>query len=735
MASPSSILLLGALANMTSNEEKRPQDELTSEHAEASDTELDPSEDYDELCELCGSLNIECLVQDYKWPGKFYALSMLIESASRCRTCERLFNLRRLREVAQFTDEICNDQVQVSFSLEPTVTGCYGILSIDLKDLSDPARGHQRLYLFETRAVFTNEGDVASTRYGLLALQTMGARTSSARSFRTAKRWLDGCLEGHPVTDQHRASTFRTYFGEPKFEAGNGPVRVIDVFSQECSARNRGGESVRSDEWDSDNLLGGEFLPGRRESSRVVDRVDISDPYLALSYRWGSHPSENYVTTRANILTRELNIVEEELARTFQHAIHIARRLGVRYLWIDAICIIQDSTEDWLNESGKMGSIFANAQLTLVAAAGEDSEAGMFNNQSSFGNKAWDERLANRTLLAGSSVRSTLYFVCERLSRPPTSRPHVSGGPLLSRAWCLQEDLLSARKLYYGVDQLHWVCDHLATSEDGLANLDSWPVFLGGYDPEMKLDPARRAIIAWYCQLIEVAYSKRVATKTTDRLIAVAGLARQTATIVKSRYLAGLWEVSIMKGLLWQTKKYEEKASNLYCAPSWSWASREVETVWRCFDPGHENFVPDCEYLGAHIDLLSSDVYGGVISGTLTLRSNVVAVVLIKEVIHGRHQGFSASCEGVRGWAHLDEKMSLWNIRVLAIPILDDVSVLVTENLGSDTHRRVGIWRVASDIISGGISRGLETWDCPAEYLRWRDQILPATPVTEITIV
>jgi hypothetical protein len=261
--------------------------------------------------------------------------------------------------------------------------------------------------------------------------------------------------------------------------------------------------------------------------------------------------------------------------------------------------------------------------------------------------------------------------------------------PLHSRAWCLQEDLLSTRKLYYKQDQLHWECDHLAVSEDDLSSPEfaQSPAASSSLSNMNESELARHTSCAWYIQVIEIAYSPRIATERTDRLIAVAGLARHVAKQVKSRYLTGLWEVSILQGLLWEIQEPGGNTDKTHCAPSWSWASREAHTMWRGIGKDHENFVPDCEYLGARIKLLSSDEYGGVVSGTLTLRSNVVELVVEKV-----GWSVSASCEGIRGWVRLDEDTSLSGTRFFAVPVLDDISLLVTKSLGQDAYRRVGIW-------------------------------------------
>jgi hypothetical protein len=751
MASDPSTSPARDLANTTTFDDESCQDDCTPEYTENLAAGNDPWEPYDELCDLCGSLNIESLVSDHGSGGKIYELDVLIDAASRCKTCERLFNLKRLREI---DGAYCNNGIHVGFRTSPRVGGCCGILRVEAVNVLFSRCTFTVSKVVAQYTVFTNEGDIASSKHGLLALQPMGINTSSAESLQIARTWLHHCIGGHQGIQKSRATSsrelsaisFRNRFKELPSDTGVGPTRLIDVFAHEQDARSTvcaGNGPEESSGLESSDQIGDACLAGQRGLCRVVDRVGVLGPYLALSYRWGSHPPQDHVTTNANLLARKWNLAEDELPKTFQHAIHITRCLGVRYLWIDAICIIQDTEfeDDWLEESSKMGSIFANAQLTLVAATAKNCEEGMYNDRSTHGNDTNRERVALHTGLPGNSVRSKLHFVP---SRPESSdldfRPHRYGGPLSSRAWCLQEDILATRKLYYASDQLYWECDHLALSQDGCVEPEFSPSFptsplIGNLDVS-GLAWQWHASFSWYKDVIQHAYSKRVATKVTDRLIAVSGLARRAANTVKSRYLAGLWEVSILQGLLWQTSN-GKKGKPTHCgAPSWSWASQEVETEWTSM--GHENFVPGCEYLRAHIDLLSSsDVYGGVNCGTLTLRSKLIEVI-VRKVTDEEQPGVSASYasyEGVRGWVTLDASMSLSDTKFLAVPILDDVSLLVTKDLGSDVYRRVGIWRIASIIFYQTRTHPLKIWDCPAEYFRWRNQILPTVPVTEITII
>jgi hypothetical protein len=67
-----------------------------------------------------------------------------------------------------------------------------------------------------------------------------------------------------------------------------------------------------------------------------------------------------------------------ELPKTFQDAIEISRRLDIRFLWIDSLCIIQDSKEDWLKESVIMGDIYQHAYCNIAATAAPDGRTGCF---------------------------------------------------------------------------------------------------------------------------------------------------------------------------------------------------------------------------------------------------------------------------------------------------------------------------------------------------------------------
>jgi len=260
MASPSASSLPSALANTIPN------------------CGTPSQEHYDTLCKLYGSLNIETLVSKHCGRGKFYRLGALIDFVSRCRTCKKLFNLP---ELCLIDGAKCNNRVCVRFKLRPGVGGFCGHLAIVTMHY-----GHgivAQTGSIAEYAVFTKEGDIASLKHGLLTLPTFGTNTSSAESFRTARKWLSDCVEGHQEIQKIHQNTFRTYFGEPNFEAGSGPARLIDVFAYEHHARSGETESKGPPALDSGDCSGDEYRRGQERFSRLVDCADVTGTYAALS--------------------------------------------------------------------------------------------------------------------------------------------------------------------------------------------------------------------------------------------------------------------------------------------------------------------------------------------------------------------------------------------------------------------------------------------------------------------
>ncbi|KAK5657170.1 hypothetical protein OQA88_3227 [Cercophora sp. LCS_1] len=162
-------------------------------------------------------------------------------------------------------------------------------------------------------------------------------------------------------------------------------------------------------------------------------------PYLALSHCWGSTPPLQ--TTKANIGAHLHNIPLTFLPRLFLDAITLTSRLGHQYLWVDSLCIIQDSPPDWDRESSLMSSIYTNSALTIAATHAASSSSSLFSAST-----ATPIPLGNATLYARPATR--------HIHRHPSP-----AFPLLTRAWVYQERLLSPRVVHFTPDELSWECN------------------------------------------------------------------------------------------------------------------------------------------------------------------------------------------------------------------------------------------------------------------------------------
>ncbi len=186
-------------------------------------------------------------------------------------------------------------------------------------------------------------------------------------------------------------------------------------------------------------------LPTRLIEVRQYPRLVTSDtlardaPYIALSHCWGLKPI--FSLRQANLADLSGKIPVEKLPKTFRDAMHIAMRLGIKYLWIDSLCIIQDSTDDWLHEASRMQSVYSYCWLNLAATGFPDGSAGMIARRDKWHVSAW-------------------YGITGDYWRDDLER-----APMNQRAWVLQERLLSPRTLHFGTKQIFWECRQGSGSE------------------------------------------------------------------------------------------------------------------------------------------------------------------------------------------------------------------------------------------------------------------------------
>ena len=183
-----------------------------------------------------------------------------------------------------------------------------------------------------------------------------------------------------------------------------------------------------------------------------VEPPEGSIPYTTLSHCWGTPQSRPLITTLENLASRKERIHFDELPLTFQDAVTTTRKLKIPYLWIDSLCIIQDSPTDWAQEAGRMALVYAGSVCTLSALASHNSHGGFFRVTE----KKTDFVFRYDLTLGPQRIR---VFPCE-------PNDWVLHGPLMERAWTLQERELSNRIVYFSRDELLWECKTLRASAD-----------------------------------------------------------------------------------------------------------------------------------------------------------------------------------------------------------------------------------------------------------------------------
>lgn len=299
--------------------------------------------------------------------------------------------------------------------------------------------------------------------------------------------------------------------------------------------------------------------------------------YACLSHRWGPPGDASMLCTlKDTIACHKDEIPWQLLPRNFQDAISFARQLGLSWIWIDSLCIIQDDPLDWIKEAGQMASIYQNAYVTLGATRASCSSKGLFNREAERIRSSIETELR----LQADGHEATIYIGAPMSHVPQYPRPMESHEdspfPLLGRAWVYQERLLSARFLHFAPHELNWECRESFECECGnyIFDPDAKDSKIRSHLSDQSLasnDGERHSIWRW----LVGRYSNLNITYGKDVFPALAGLAQRWEVHGTDEYLAGLWRSSFIHGLLWSTDdwKIEGERPFPWRAPTWSWAS------------------------------------------------------------------------------------------------------------------------------------------------------------------
>jgi hypothetical protein len=309
-------------------------------------------------------------------------------------------------------------------------------------------------------------------------------------------------------------------------------------------------------------------LPAHR-ASRGSRRMP---QYVALSYVWGdSGDTHAYKTVLENAMQHRmhggLDRVFHSLPKVIQDAIDLVRRLGFQYLWIDALCIIQDSARSWKLNAYNMDLIYGNAVFTICAADGPGASTGLLAMDEYTGTGSKDQLIADCT----EDVRLVV-------SRPPEM--YIKSSKWNTRAWTFQERLLSRRCLIFTGSRVYFQCRSTGMSEDIYADREGAGWSLDFMDAPLQTFRQLPLRSIWvYMKSVEL-YTARELTKEEDILAAFSGVSNLMQETMLAPFVFGLPTSHFDLALLWehfepvQRRKTRSDATADDSAefPSWSWS-------------------------------------------------------------------------------------------------------------------------------------------------------------------
>ncbi|KAF5641347.1 hypothetical protein F25303_6877 [Fusarium sp. NRRL 25303] len=300
---------------------------------------------------------------------------------------------------------------------------------------------------------------------------------------------------------------------------------------------------------------------------------------LGFLHRWGAVQPLMLLESLRDTFSK--NIPFDTIPPTFQDAIRLANALDVEYIWIDSLCIIQDSKDDWQTEAAQMASIYSLSYVTISATAAQDSAAGLREQHPMLKHPC-------EVIPSWTGFENQIPPVPVRIVNRSAFCDAVLAQPLFRRGWVFQEWILSPRTIHVARDQLWWTSASDMTSGGFAANetcegfdFDVHREYIHTMAPgtlySMESQSEESLQLVWHTLLQE--YMSRSLTFESDRLVAFAGIASfyQTHAKIKANsYLAGIWRHVLLQDLLWTISEGRKVSPpQNYRAPSWSWASVE----------------------------------------------------------------------------------------------------------------------------------------------------------------
>jgi hypothetical protein len=303
---------------------------------------------------------------------------------------------------------------------------------------------------------------------------------------------------------------------------------------------------------------------GPQETRLYEPTTEQLGQYACLSYCWGKDPHKQLRTTRSNLAQHKENIDWAALPLTFQDALELTRKLGLKYLWIDSLCIVQDDKDDWRHEGGKMATIYSKSYINFAATNSTSAHGGLFNR--------------NPTFDICEVRRGAKIFNMRAQHAAEASTPFHSSMALVKRAWFFQERVLSPQIVHFTTNELFWEDSKTIACECfGSSNLLTPGLQKHHLKPHQL--SSTRSRTKWWQNIVET-YTGMHLTFESDIFPALQGIASMVQQHRNCAYYAGLWEDSLVEDMLWYSHKPRIRQRN-FRAPTWSWASVNGQVTYQ----------------------------------------------------------------------------------------------------------------------------------------------------------
>jgi hypothetical protein len=431
--------------------------------------------------------------------------------------------------------------------------------------------------------------------------------------------------------------------------------------------------------------------------------------YAALSYCWGGAQTKATTTTTIKTYLDQISITS--LPSSLRDAIWVTRKLGLQYLWVDSLCIVQDDEIAKVHEIGRMEHIYNNAYVTISADCASSCHTSFLHTNipdsaSSALPFVWDD-----------NESGTILFTS--INNPQTSlRDSHRNSPIHTRGWTLQERFMSRRLLVYSKYKIFWVCARGSDKDGGDENYEDYDYSdaqrrpqLSTTTPHAKNDTTRHGE-EWRSLVVE--YSKRKLSDSSDKLPAFSSIAAYFATRLNDDYVAGLWRRQLPNMLCWRGVDVSRPEN--WRAPSWSYMAIDGQII---FPKPAEKRGEFFEIKDVQITPVSSEApYGKISSGRLLARCRVLQIsatgsgwICSNDCYSSVHEGGRVKLEPVfdscRGhhatvdcittcYATLDPVENLWCVSLSDDRDSEGVRGLLLAKLDNYIYHRVGYFTCKS---------------------------------------